>query len=326
MHIPDNYLSPSTCAIMGALMIPIWKKTTSHVKKEINKKKIPILGVCAAFSFLIMMFNIPLPGGTTGHAVGATLVAILIGPYAACISITIALLIQAVFFGDGGILAFGVNSFNMAFIMPFIGYYLYSFLKNKLKGNKAEFISAGIASYIAIVVAAFFAAVEFGIQPILFKDSLGMPIYSPYGLSVTIPAMVIPHMLVAGVLEAIITVGVYAYIKKMSPDIIYNNTKSKISPIHAFIIVLVFLSPLGIIAKGTAFGEWNANELKNLVGYIPKGMARGFNFNAAMKGYSLPGHSEIFGYILSALVGVLMIFIIFKLIIISKKRINNNEL
>jgi cobalt/nickel transport system permease protein len=323
MHIPDNYLSPSTCAVFGMVMIPIWKRTISKLKKEINKKKIPMLGVCAAFSFLIMMFNIPLPWGTTGHAVGATLVAILIGPYAACISITIALSIQAIFFGDGGILAFGVNSFNMAFIMPFIGYYIYTFLISRFKGSKAELISAGIASYIGIVIASIFAGIEFGVQPLLFKDTSGAPLYCPYGLKIAIPAMVIPHMFVAGVLEAIITVGVYAYVKKMSPGAIYDNTKIKISPIYALIIVLVLLSPLGLIANGTAWGEWNANELKNAVGYIPKGMERGLNFNAVMKGYSLLGISEIKGYVISALVGVLIILIIFKLITLSNKKVNN---
>src|ERR1700682_6335667 len=84
MNIPDNYLSPSTCAVMGAAMLPIWAIAVKKVKAEVSKEKMPLLGVGAAFSFLIMMFNVPIPGGTTGHAVGGTLVAILLGPFAAC--------------------------------------------------------------------------------------------------------------------------------------------------------------------------------------------------------------------------------------------------
>ena len=114
MQIPDNYLSPSTCAVMGAVMIPIWARSIKKVKKEVTKKKMPLMGIGASLSFLTMMFNVPLPGGTTGHAVGGTLLAILLGPESACISITIALLIQALLFGDGGVLAFGANCFNMA--------------------------------------------------------------------------------------------------------------------------------------------------------------------------------------------------------------------
>ena len=110
MHIPENYLSPSTCAVMAAAMVPVWTYSVKKVKEEIPKVKMPLLGIGAAFSFLGMMFNIPLPGGTTGHAVGGTLIAILTGsPSAGCIAVTIALLIHALLFGDGGILAFGAN-------------------------------------------------------------------------------------------------------------------------------------------------------------------------------------------------------------------------
>ena len=104
MHIPDNYLSPSTCVVMAGAMTPVLVHSVKKVKKEIPKEKIPLLGIGAAFSFLLMMFNVPLPGGTTGHAVGGTLIALLLGPEAACISVTIALFIQALLFGDGGIL------------------------------------------------------------------------------------------------------------------------------------------------------------------------------------------------------------------------------
>ena len=132
MHIPDNYLSPSTCVVMFAAMVPVWTIAVNKVKAEIENVKVPMLGICAAFSFLLMMFNVPLPGGSTGHAVGGTLIAILIGPFAACISVTVALLIQALLFGDGGILAFGANCFNMAFVLPFLGYFVYKFIKDRV--------------------------------------------------------------------------------------------------------------------------------------------------------------------------------------------------
>lgn len=101
MHIPENYLSPSTCAVLGAAMVPVWLVAVSKVRRHVPQEKLPLLGIAAALSFLGMMFNVPLPGGTTGHAVGGTLIAILFGPYAACLSVSVALLIQALFFGDG---------------------------------------------------------------------------------------------------------------------------------------------------------------------------------------------------------------------------------
>ena len=192
MHIPENYLSPSTCAVMTAAMLPVWGYSINKIRTEIPKAKMPLLGIGAAFSFLGMMFNVPLPGGTTGHAVGGTLIAILTGsPAAGCISVSIALLIQALLFGDGGILAFGANCFNMAFVLPYLGFFLYQLLLKKTGKRK---LSAAIGAYVGINAAAFCAAVEFGIQPLLFKNVAGQALYCPYPLSVSIPAMMIGHI------------------------------------------------------------------------------------------------------------------------------------
>lgn len=327
MHIPDNYLSPATCAVMGAVMIPVWTIAVKKVKKEVTKKKMPLMGIGASLSFLTMMFNVPLPGGTTGHAVGGTLLAILLGPEAACISITIALLIQALLFGDGGILAFGANCFNMAFVIPFVGYYIYKFLREKLKSDKGEYISIFIASYIGLNIGALCAAIEFGIQPLLFVDSAGMPLYCPYPLSISIPAMLIPHLAVAGVVEGIITVGVLGFIKKVSPEVIYEGTVSKVKPIYALIIGLICLSPIGLLAEGTAWGEWGADEITSVVtggnalGFVPKGMENGFSFNALMPDYAVSGLPDSFGYILSAVAGVAILLIVFRIIASMKKTI-----
>lgn len=314
MHIPDNYLSPSTCAVLGAAMLPVWKRAASKVKDEVSRKKIPLLGIGAAFSFMIMMFNLPLPGGTTGHAVGAALIAILLGPYSAVISVTIALAIQALFFGDGGLLAFGANTFNMAFIMPFTAYYIFRFIKEKFKGNKGEYLAAFIAGYISLNVAALLTAIEFGIQPLLFKGADGMPLYCPYPLSISIPAMLIPHLLVAGLIEGFVSAGVYAYVKRLSPDIIYEGSKIKFKPLYVLIAAMAILSPIGLIATGTAWGEWGLEEIEEAIGYVPGGMEKGFSFNSPIPDYSLGGISEVLGYIISAVVGLALIFILFKLI------------
>lgn len=314
MHIPDNYLSPSTCAAFGAAMLPVWKKASSNIKKEITRQKMPLLGVAAAFSFLTMMFNIPLPGGTTGHAIGASLIAILLGPYSAVLAVTIALVIQALFFGDGGILAIGVNCFNMAFIMPYTAYYIFKLSKKLLPTKAGEHLGAFIAGYISVNIAALFAAIEFGIQPLLFKDASGLPLYSPYGLAISIPAMVVPHLLVVGFLEGLITLGAYSYIKKASPEIIYKGKTKKMKPLYAVIGILVLATPLGLLASGTAWGEWGAEEIQELIGFVPKGMENGFQFNSLIPDYNLGNVTEYIGYIISAALGVIIIFIIFKIL------------
>ena len=320
MHIPDNYLSPATCAVMGAAMIPIWTVAVKKVKQEISKEKIPLLGIGAAFAFLLMMFNIPLPGGTTGHAVGGTLLAILVGPYSACIAVTIALLIQALLFCDGGILTFGANCFNMAFVLPFLGFYVYKFIKDRVTSQKGEVTAIAIGSYFGMNVAALCAAIEFGIQPLLFKSADGLPLYCPYPLSVSIPAMTIPHLIVAGIVEALFTVAIFTFIKKVSPGILYEGKPKKTKAIYGFIAFLICLTPLGLLATGTAWGEWGMDEIQgvesgsNALGFVPDGMTNGFHFQALMPDYLISGMPESVGYIVSAAAGVAILLILFKII------------
>ena len=322
MHIPDNYLSPSTCAAFGVVMLPVWKRASTKIKNEITRQKTPLLGVAAAFSFLTMMFNIPLPGGTTGHAIGAGLIAILLGPYFAVFAVTIALVIQALFFGDGGVLAIGVNCFNMAFIMPYTAYYLFKVAKKIFPSKAGEYFGAFLGGYISVNVAALFTAIEFGLQPLLFQDTSGLPLYSPYGLLVSIPAMMIPHLLIVGVLEGMITLGAYSYIKKASPEIIYQGKSKKMKPLYIIIGILVLFTPLGLLASGTAWGEWETDEIKEFIGFVPKGMENGFQFKSLIPDYNLGNLKEYIGYIISAILGVTIILIIFK--ILSKINLNKD--
>jgi cobalt/nickel transport system permease protein len=220
MHIPDGYLSPVTCGFFYALMFPVWVAASKIVKKNLKVKQVPLLAIGAAFSFVIMMFNVPIPGGSTGHAVGGVLVAILLGPWAACIAITVALVIQALLFGDGGITAIGANSFNMAFVLVFVGYYVYKIMSFRAAiGSKRKIFAAGIAAYIGLNAAAFLTGVEFGLQPLLHHTANGQALYSPYGLNVAIPAMMAGHLLIFGWVEAIITALVVAYLQKQDPHL-----------------------------------------------------------------------------------------------------------
>ena len=314
MHIPDNYLSPSTCAVMAAAMVPAWTVSAKKVKKEISRAKMPQLGIYAALSFLLMMFNVPLIGGTTGHAVGGTLIAILMGPWAACISVSVALLVQALLFGDGGILAFGANCFNMAFVLPFVGYYIYKFVKERFNSKGGETAAIILGSYFGIVVASLCAAVEFGVQPLLFTDAAGQPLYCPYGLAVSIPAMVIPHLAVAGPVEVLFTLLIVTFVKKVSPEMIDAAPAKKTKGIWGLVLALICLTPLGLLASGTAWGEWGPDEISGLAGYTPKGMTSGLSYSALLPDYSVSGLPEVVGYVISAILGVAILVIIFKLL------------
>ena len=107
MHIPDGYLSPSTCATLYALAAAGWYTALKRTKRLLATRSIPLISVFAAFSFVVMMFNVPFPGGTTGHATGIAVATIVLGPWGSILAISIALSLQALFFGDGGITTLG---------------------------------------------------------------------------------------------------------------------------------------------------------------------------------------------------------------------------
>ena len=323
MHIPDNYLSPVTCAVMAAAAVPVIAVSIKKVKEEVTSKKMPLLGVGAAFSFLLMMFNIPLPGGTTGHAVGGTLIAILLGPYSACISVTVALIVQALLFGDGGVLALGANIFNMAVVLPFVGYFVYSVIKKAVRGKTGEYVGTAVGSYLGINAAALLTAIEFGIQPLLFKNAAGQPLYCPYGLSTALPAMMIPHLLVAGVVELLFTVLIVVFIRKVSPGTIYEGEKKRSGAVYGLIGALVVATPLGLLAAGTAWGEWGTEELQGMVATVPEKIRNGFSLKALLPDYSVSGLPEVAGYILSAVIGVAIVIIVFRLLSgLKKEKVN----
>lgn len=318
MHIPENYLSPQTCGVMYAAMVPVWGVCINKVRKELPKEKVPLMGVGGAFSFLGMMFNIPIPGGTTGHAVGGTLIAALLGPYAACLSVSVALLLQALIFGDGGILSYGANCFNMAFVLPFAGYAVYSVLRTRIRSKNADLIAAGIGSYTGINCAALCAAIEFGIQPMLFRDAAGNALYCPYGLNVSIPAMMAGHLTLFGLAEVVFTVLILAFVKSTSPQMLPDaaGSSGKTSmAVKVLLGCLVVLTPLGLLAEGTAWGEWGTDEIAATgIGYTPAGMEKGFELTTLIPDYSIAGLPDWFGYILSAVIGCAVMIILFRLI------------
>lgn len=224
MHIPDGYLGPKTYIAMFLIMIPIWLYAGYKVKKEMKSRQVPLLALSAAFSFVIMMFNLPIPGGSSGHAVGGAIIGIILGPWAAIVAISVSLVMQAFLFGDGGITCIGANCFNMAVVIPVSAYLIYRLISGRsdLKSLR-RLIAAIIAGYLSLSLAAGVAGFEMGMQPILEHDANGVPLYMPYGLNVTIPAMLGEHMLFFSFLEALVTGLIFAYLQKNQISLISDN-------------------------------------------------------------------------------------------------------
>ncbi len=224
MHIPDGYLSPQTYVPLYGVSAIFWAISLRKLRKELSEKEIPYLAMAGAFSFLIQMFNIPIPGGTTGHAVGGAITAILLGPWAAVIAISTVLIIQAIVFGDGGITAIGANCFNMAVVMPFVSYWIFRAMagKNSQSGSKRVYIGAFVSGYVGLTASAILTAIEFGIQPLIASGPDGRPLYAPYPLKIAIPAMAIEHMLLFSIVEGFITAAILRYFIKHEPSIVFK--------------------------------------------------------------------------------------------------------
>lgn len=324
MHIPDGYLSPVTSLVMILLALPFWAIGLRRIRQIMDARSIPLIALLAAFSFVIMMFNIPLPGGTSGHAVGATLATVILGPEVATIAVSIALIIQALFFGDGGILAIGANCFNMAVVIPYVSYAIYhAFARNTPITSRRRLVGAALGGWLGMTAAAFLAGFEFGIQPLLFHAADGTPLYAPYPLSIAIPAMVLPHMAVASVVEGGLTALVVAYLQRANPSVLLAAKKpgevaetTRLGGLRwawVALIVLILASPLGLLAPGTAWGEWSTEQLAQMgLKAIPEGMqSLSGLWGAPLAGYHLPvlGNASL-GYLLSALVGILVIVLV----------------
>jgi cobalt/nickel transport system permease protein len=281
MHIPDGYLSPSTCAVLYGASAPFWYVAMQRVKKHLTTRLVPLLAIMAALSFVIMMFNFPLPGGTTGHAVGMAVTTIILGPWASILAISIALVIQAIFFGDGGITTLGANCFNMAIVGSLVAFAVYRLMTGRTGlTSPHRVVAAALAGYAAINASALCAAVEFGIQPHFFKDPTGAPLYAPYPLSIAIPAMMIGHLTFAGFAELILSAGVVGYFQRTNPALLQRTAPGAVAeeeiqsadrqsiwqtvhPLGMALALLLVLTPLGILAAGTAWGEWSTRDFSN---------------------------------------------------------------
>jgi cobalt/nickel transport system permease protein len=260
------------------------------------------------------------------------------------VAISIALTIQAVFFGDGGITALGANCFNMAIVGSLVGYGTYRLLARRASiGSVRRVVGAGMAGYTAINVAALFAAIEFGIQPLLFHDASGAPLYAPYPLSISIPAMMLGHLTFAGLAEFVISAGIVAYLQRSDPELL-RLTAPGAPDLHEALLpqtalrlptarklwlglaALMILTPLGILAVGSAWGEWTAQDFSDpqvrpqiaaasRSEAPPRGAPQGLRRLSSIWTAPLPRYapafirSASFGYLVSGMVGVGLIIV-----------------
>jgi len=207
LHIPDGFLSTPVSILGWVLAILIIGFALRQTRGQLGEKQIPLMGVLAAFIFAAQSINIPVGGGTSGHLLGGTLAAIILGPWAAVLIMTCVVSIQALLFQDGGVVVLGFNILNMGVLTAFTGYVAYQATRRLLgEGRKSILIAGAVGGWLSMLVGAIGVGVELGISGT-----------SP--MNVAIPAMAIVHT-VLGVIEAVITVGALAFISTSRPDLL----------------------------------------------------------------------------------------------------------
>ena len=211
MHIPDGFLDPKVWGAASGVSAGFTGYALYVVRQKLNEKLIPMLGITAAFIFAAQMLNFPVAGGTSGHFLGATLACILLGAWPGFLVMVIVLLVQCLFFADGGLAALGANILNMGIVGGIFSHLIFSYIKSNLQRligqRKGILTSAAIASWLSVVLASIACSIELALA-------------GTVPLSVAFPAMTSIHMLI-GIGEAIITTVVLAVVMQARPDLVH---------------------------------------------------------------------------------------------------------
>ncbi len=209
MHIPDGFISPQTYLPAYAVAAGLWTYAARRVKRDLDADTLPFLAAYTALSFVLMMVALPLPGGTTVHAAGIGLLAVSFGGWMGFLAISLVLAMQALLFGDGGITALPINALAMGFVGSFSALAAW-----KLLGRYNQSVALFLAGWLSIALPALLVALALGIQPLIAHDAQGAPLFFPFGLDITLPAVVLPHLLV-GLAEGVLTVLGYRYLTRL---------------------------------------------------------------------------------------------------------------
>jgi cobalt/nickel transport system permease protein len=209
MHIPDGYLSPEISILMNMVSVIFlfwcWRKAKGAYPKSFAS----ILAVSSAFVFVAQMINFPITYGTSGHLVGGTFLSVVLGPYAAVLSMTIVLLMQALFFADGGISALGANIFNMA-VIGGLSFFIVKLIAGSSTRGKRFAIGVFVASWLSVVLGALACGLEIGVSPVFSQVG---------GIAITVPAMLFWHTLI-GLAEAAITTTFLTQLYRLQPAVL----------------------------------------------------------------------------------------------------------
>ena len=296
MHIPDGFLDAKTVLVTGALSVAGVGLALRQVRKELPPRRVPLLGLSAAFLFAAQMVNFPVAGGTSGHLLGGVLVAALLGPAAGVVVLTTVLIVQCFLFADGGVTALGANVFNMALVGTVGGWAIYRTVSRCLPGVRGQVAAVAFAGWCSTVLAALGCAGQ-----LAWSGTVQW--------SVAVTAMAGIHMLI-GLGEGLIGALVFLAITRTRPELVSspgeNPAPSRIGGVVGFGLVVsiglaVFVAPFAC--------PWpdGLERVAAKLGFEHK--AGGAILPAPLADYALPGcKSPVVATAVAGAAGALVVF------------------
>lgn len=297
MHIPDGFLDAKTAVASAGLAVVGVGAALRSVRRAASARRVPLIGLAAAFVFAAQMLNFPVAGGTSGHLIGAVLVAVLLGPSAAVLAITAVLVVQCFMFADGGVTALGANVFNMAIVAPGVGYAIYAVVRRAAGDSlRARLLAVAFAAWCSTVVAAIVCAGQLALS-------------GTVAWSVAFPAMAGIHMLI-GVGEAVITTLVVAAVARARPELLAAQ-ESPAPSRHAALTVYGLLVSLGLVIFVAPFASGWPDGLERVAAMLGFGRKAVPVLAAPLPDYMIPGFkSAVSSTIVAGVVGTLVAFVL----------------
>ncbi len=300
MHIPDGFLDAKTAILSAGLAAAGIGIALRSVRRTASARRVPLIGLAAAFVFAAQMLNFPVAGGTSGHLIGAVLVAVLLGPSAAVLAMTAVLVVQCFMFTDGGVTALGANIFNMAIVAPGVGYAVYALVR-RVAGDslRIRLLATAFAAWCSTVVAAIACAGQLALS-------------GTVAWKVAFPAMAGVHMLIA-IGEAVITTLVVAAVVRARPELLASLSPASTPSRYAELTVYGLLGSLGLVVFVAPFASGWPDGLEKVAA------ALGFEHKAAttpmvatpLSHYSFPGfQSAVSSTIAAGGVGIVIAFVL----------------
>jgi len=276
LHIPDGFLDAKTIVATTALSTAGLGFAIREAKLHLPSRRVPLMGLASAFVFAAQMLNFPVAGGTSGHLMGAVLVAVLLGPTSAIVVMTSVLIVQCLFFADGGLLALGANILNMAIVSSVGGYVVFRTVHRLIKGDRGFLMGVAFASWCSTVLASVCCAGE-----LAWSGTVAW--------NVGFTTMASVHMLI-GVGEAGITALVISAIGKTRPDLLARDTDNSQHPQRSWIVYGLVISFALILFVSPFASPWpdGLERVAALLGFEQKAVTHPL-VHSPMADYHWPG-------------------------------------